>query len=147
MTETAAIDNQQTAIFELQVEHLSDRIDANERMNDARFEKIEALMDKNFFEQEAMINEIRSEVKEVRSEFKDMNSRMSRMEGDINRLKDNINNIKDDITGLKVEINEVKGDIKVINAKSALQSRLTRDATCIGIILGIALAVIQHFLK
>ncbi|MBR1602871.1 MAG: hypothetical protein IJ667_05475 [Synergistaceae bacterium] len=141
MTEAASvIDNRQTAIFELQVKNLREHVDAHERINDAKFDRIEALMAKNFFEQEAMINELRSE-------FKDMNSRMSRMEGDINRLKDNINNIKSNITGLKVEINEVKGDIKVINAKSALQSRLTRDATCIGIILGIALAVIQHFLK
>ena len=126
MTETAAIDNQQTEIFELQVKNLRDYVDFHERMNDTKFDKIEALMARNLAKQEELIGELRSE-------FKNMDARMSRMEQRIDRLQG--------------DMSDVKGDIKVINAKSALQSRLTRDATCIGIILGIALAVIQHFLK
>ena len=67
MAETAAIDNQQTAIFELQVKHLREHVDAHERVNEAKFDRIEALMARNLAEQKAMIGEIRSEVREMGS--------------------------------------------------------------------------------
>ena len=137
----AAIDNRQTAIFELQVKNLRDHVDVHERMNETKFDKIEALMAKNFFEQEAIINELRSE-------FKNMDARMSRMEGDINGLKDNIDNIKDDITDLKVEITGVKGNIEAIHASfNTLQNKFAWNLAWVGIIMALALALAQHFGK
>lgn len=161
--EAAAIDNQQAEIFELQVEHLSNRMDANERINDARFEKIEALMAKNFLEQEAMINEIRSEVKEIRSEFneirsefKEMNSRMSRMERNINGgWGENINSInghltciKDDIGSISSIMAEIKDELRGLNASiDTFERRLPWNLALMGIITVVAFTVIQHFLK
>ena len=142
MAEAAAvIDNQQTAIFELQVKHLREHVDAHERVNDAKFDRIEALMARNLAEQKAMIGEIRSEVRE-------MGSRMSRMESDINGLKDDINNIKDDITGLKVEMSEVKDDIKTLkDSIDTFEKRLPWNLALMGIITVVLFTVIQHFWK
>ena len=128
MAEAAAvIDNKQTAIFELQVKNLRDHVDVHEKMNETKFDKIEALMARNLAKQEELIGEIRSEVRE-------MGARMSRME---RRLD-----------GLQEDMSEVKGEIKAIKASfKTLQNKFAWNLAWMGIIMALAIALAQYFGK
>ena len=142
MAEAAAlIDNKQTAIFELQVKNLRQHVDVHERMNDTKFDKIEALMARNLAKQEELIGEIRSEVKEVRSEVRELRSEFKNMDARMSRMEQRLD-------GLQEDMSEVKGDIKAINANfNTLQNKFAWNLAWVVIIMALALALAQYFGK
>ena len=122
-------------MFDLQIKHLRERADSDEKLSSARFDKIEALISRNMEEQHAIANEIRGEIKV-------MNERIDKNFAEYKVL---LSDVKSE---LKEDISDVKGDVKAINARlDTLQNKFSWNLAWVGIIMGLVLAIVQHFWK
>ena len=111
-------------IFDIHLQGLKDRAASEVRVTDTRFERLEAIMEKN--------------LSEVRSEIKIMNERIDK----------NLAEYKSITSDIKAEVSEIRGDVKALNASvQSLQQRRSWDIAWISLAVAIGIALIQIFSK
>ena len=133
MAETAvANDSISQSVFDLQIKHLRDRADSEEKLSSARFDRLEALMAQNLAEQRAIATELRGELKGMNQ-----------------RIDTNLTEYKLIASGIQGEMREnnarLEGKIEAMNARfDALQNRFAWNIAWVGIIMGLVLAIAQR---
>ena len=122
-------------IFDMQVKSLRERDDANDKISDMRIERLEALVDKALTEikigNAQLISELRHETKETKSELKVMNARIAQNLAEYKAIAESIN-----------------GEVKALKTGfDTLQNKFSWNLAWVGIIMGLVLAIVQHFWK
>ena len=116
MAEAAvANDSISQSVFDLQIKHLRDRADSEEKLSSARFDRLEALMAQNLAEQRAIASELKGELKGMNQ-----------------RIDTNLTEYKLIASGIQGEMREnnarLEGKIEAMNARfDALQNRRIAD--------------------
>ena len=120
--------------FNIHVKSMRDRADSEEKLSDARFDRIEALIAGSLVEQKAM-------AKETANSIKAIDERLGRVEKHIERIEENLNG---KIERLQNDVSELKGNDKVLVARLDTQQTKTGWYLAIfGIIITVAIAAIQ----
>ena len=122
-------------IFDMQVKSLRERDEANDKINDMRIERLEALVDKALTEikigNAQLISELRHETKETKAELKVMNARIDQNLAEYKAIAESIN-----------------GEVKALKSGfDTLQNKFSWNLAWVGIIMGLVLAIVQHFWK
>ena len=122
-------------IFDMQVKSLRERDEANDKISDMRIERLEALVDKALTEikigNAQLISELRHETKETKSELKVMNARIDQNLAEYKAIAESIN-----------------GEVKALKSGfDTLQNKFSWNLAWVGIIMGLVLAIVQHFWK
>ena len=122
-------------IFDMQVKSLRERNEANDKISDMRIERLEALVDKALTEikigNAQLISELRHETKETKSELKVMNARIDQNLAEYKAIAESIN-----------------GEVKALKTGfDTLQNKFSWNLAWVGIIMGLGLAIVQHFWK
>ena len=122
-------------IFDMQVKSLRERDEANDKISDMRIERLEALVDKALTEirigNAQLISELRHETKETKSELKVMNARIDQNLAEYKAIAESIN-----------------GEVKALKTGfDTLQNKFSWNLAWVGIIMGLVLAIVQHFWK
>lgn len=122
-------------MFDLQIKHLRERADSDEKLSNARIELMQAFITKAMAEQNTLITDIKGEMKAINE----------RMDKNLAEYKVLLSNVRSE---LKDDISEVRGDVKAINARlDTLQNKFSWNLAWVGIIMGLVLAIVQHFWK
>ena len=125
--------------FNIQVKSIRDRAEAGEKVSDARFDRLEALMAQNLAEQKSMFSDIRRDFSGARNEMKLMNNRMTAMENRIDKLDARVETLQEDVGNLK-------GDVKAISARlDAVQWKTGLYVALLGIVLTFVIAAVQFW--
>ena len=122
-------------IFDMQVKSLRERDEVNDKISDMRIERLEALVDKALTEikigNAQLISELRHETKETKSELKVMNARIDQNLAEYKAIAESIN-----------------GEVKALKTGfDTLQNKFSWNLAWVGIIMGLVLAIVQHFWK
>ena len=122
-------------IFDMQVKSLRERDEVNDKISDMRIERLEALVDKALTEirigNAQLISELRHETKETKSELKVMNARIDQNLAEYKAIAESIN-----------------GEVKALKSGfDTLQNKFSWNLAWVGIIMGLVLAIVQHFWK
>ena len=122
-------------IFDMQVKSLRERGESNDKISDMRIERLEALVDKALTEikigNAQLISELRHETKETKSELKVMNARIDQNLAEYKAIAESIN-----------------GEVKALKTGfDTLQNKFSWNLAWVGIIMGLVLAIVQHFWK
>ena len=138
MAETAVMNDMVSQnVFDLQIRHLRERADSDEKLSSARFDRIEALLDKTLIE-------IKMDNAQLRSELKGAISVMDeRFERKFDILDERI---EKNHAQYEAIASEMKGDIKSINAHlDTQQTKFGWYLTIFGLIITVAVAAIQFW--
>ncbi|MBR1603303.1 MAG: hypothetical protein IJ667_07675 [Synergistaceae bacterium] len=119
----------------MQVKSIRERDEANDKISDMRIERLEALVDKALTEikigNAQLISELRHETKETKSELKVMNARIDQNLAEYKAIAESIN-----------------GEVKALKTGfDTLQNKFSWNLAWVGIIMGLVLAIVQHFWK
>lgn len=122
-------------VFDMQVKSLRDHSDLIDKLSDARSDRIEALMSQTLAEIRMNNNQLKSELKneinEMKGELKVMNARIDQNLAEYKAIAEGIN-----------------GEVKALKTGfDTLQNKFSWNIAWMGIIMGVVLAVIQHFWK
>ena len=122
-------------VFDMQVKSLRERGDLIDRLSDARSDRIEALMGQTLAEirmnSTQLKTELKNEINEMKGELKVMNARIDRNLAEYKAIAEGIN-----------------GEVKALKTGfDTLQNKFSWNIAWMGIIIGVVLAVIQHFWK
>ena len=123
-------------VFDIHVQGLRDRDNADVRISDARFDRMEALLERNIIEQRTFMREI--------------NGRVGRLEEDIRDIKKDMKQLRQEIKETREEagmgFSELKGDLKATNARiDALQVTFGWYLALFGIAITVVLTIVQRF--
>ena len=119
-------------VFDIHVKGLQDRDDADARVSDARFDRIEALLERNIIEQRTFMREI--------------NGRVGRVEEDVRNIKKDMKELRQEVKETREDVSEIKGDLKATNARiDALQVTFGWYLTLFGIAITVVLTIVQRF--
>ncbi len=100
-------------MFDLQIKHLRERADSDEKLSNARIELMQAFITKAMAEQNTLITDIKGEMKAINE----------RMDKNLAEYKVLLSNVRSE---LKDDISEVRGDVKAINARfDTLQNKFS----------------------
>ncbi|MBQ7262184.1 MAG: hypothetical protein IJR14_00540 [Synergistaceae bacterium] len=117
--------------FDIQVRSLRERDDSDEKVSEARFDRLEALMARNLAEQKELVKDIRAEVLML-------GERMDRLEKDVGRLNEKFDDLREDM-------GEVRGDVKALSSRvDALQTKFGWYLTLFGVAIAAVLAIAQR---
>ena len=122
-------------VFDMQVKSLRERGDLIDRLSDARSDRIEALMGQTLAEirmnSTQLKTELKNEINEMKGELKVMNARIDKNLAEYKAIAEGIN-----------------GEVKALKTGfDTLQNKFSWNIAWMGIIIGVVLAVIQHFWK
>ena len=151
-------------VFEMQVKTLKERDDSVEKICDARCDRIEALMEKTLEQIRTENFQLRTEFRskmnemqednakfraEVRSDIKEMKNEIAIMNVRIDKNLAEYKAIASEMQGnFRADVVRLEGRIETVNAKiDTLQNKFSWNIAWMGIIIGVVLAVIQHFWK
>ena len=122
-------------IFDIQVQSLRDRAGAEERITEARFDRIEALMSVNTTRLRSALDDALGRHEAIARELKDgmkaMGERIDKIEGKVDGLRD--------------DISDVRGDVKALSSRvDALQTKFGWYLTLFGVAIAAVLAIAQR---
>jgi len=121
-------------VFNIHVKSMRDRADSEEKLSDARFDRLEALIAGSLVEQKAM-------AKETASSIKAIDERLGRVEKHIERIEENFNG---KIERLQNDVSELKGETKALSARlDTQQTKFGWYLTIFGLIITVVIAAIQ----
>ena len=122
-------------VFDMQVKSLRERDDLIDRLSDARMERMEALVDRT-------LAQIREDNSQLRADLKVMNARIDQNLSEYKAIASEMQG------NLNANVTRLEGKIDAVNAKvDTLQNKFSWNIAWMGIIIGVVLAVIQHFWK
>ena len=125
-------------VFDIHVKNLRDRADSEEKLSDARFDRLEALMAKNLAEQKDLVKDIRIEISAV-------GDRVDRIEKNIDRMGKDIDRLNERIEGIKENIGEARGEVKAVGARlDAHETKFGWYLAAFGLIITVVVAAIQY---
>ena len=126
-------------IFDMQVKSLRERDDANDKISDMRSDRIESFMAKTLAEIRMDNAQLRSELKgEVRAMNERIEKNLEEYKAIANEMQGNFN----------TSVARLEGKIEAVNSKvDALQNKFSWNLAWVGIIMGLVLAIVQHFWK
>ncbi len=111
-------------VLNIHLQGMKERAASEGRITDARFDRLEAIMEKN--------------TAEIKSEIKVMNERIER----------NLAEYKAVVGDIRTEISDIRGDVKALNARvDSFQHRRYWDIAWVGIVIGAVIGLIQMFSK
>ena len=117
-------------VFNIHVKSMRDRADSEEKLSDARFDRIEALIAGSLIEQKAM-------AKETANSIKAIDERLGRVEKTVDKLSEKVERLQDDVS-------ELKGDSKAMNARlDTQQTKFGWYLTIFGLVITVVIAAIQ----
>ena len=126
-------------VFDMQVKSLRERDDLIDRLSDARSDRLEAFMEKTIAEIKMDNSQLRSELK---SEVRAMNERIEKNLAEYKAIASEMQG------NFRADVVRLEGRIETVNAKiDTLQNKFSWSIAWMGIIIGVVLAVIQHFWK
>ena len=122
-------------VFNIHLQGIKERAEAEERVTDTHFEILQAIMERN--------------LSEIRSEIKSTNERMEKGFELMNeRMDKNLAEYKAITSDIKAEVSEIRGDVKALNASvQSLQQRRSWDIAWISLAVAVGIALIQIFSK
>ena len=116
--------------FDIHVRSMRDRADSEEKLSDARFDRIEALIAGSLAEQRAIARETGSSIKAI-------NERISHVEKNMDKLNEKFEKMQGDIS-------ELKGNEKALTARlDTQQTKFGWYLTLFGLIITVVVATIQ----
>ena len=122
-------------VFDMQVKSFRERDDLIDRLSDARMERMEALVDRT-------LAQIREDNSQLRADLKVMNARIDQNLSEYKAIASEMQG------NLNANVARLEGKIDAVNAKvDTLQNKFSWNIAWMGIIIGVVLAVIQHFWK
>ena len=122
-------------VFDMQVKTLKERDDLIDRLNNARMERMEALVDRT-------LAQIREDNSQLRADLKVMNARIDQNLAEYKAIASEMQG------NFRADVARLEGKIDSVNAKvDTLQNKFSWNIAWMGIIMGVVLAVIQHFWK
>lgn len=111
-------------VLNIHLQGMKDRAASEEKITGARFERLEAIMEKNMAELKGEINGLRGELKVNLAEYKAV------------------------VGDMRTEISDIRGDVKALGARvDSFQHRRYWDIAWVGIIIGAVIGLIQMFSK
>ena len=111
-------------VLNIHLQGIKERAASEEKITDARFDRLEAILEKN--------------TAEIKSEIKVMNERIDR----------NLAEYKAVAGDIRTEISDIRGDVKALNARvDSFQHRRYWDIAWVGIVIGAVIGLIQMFSK
>ena len=117
-------------VFDIHVRSMRDRADSEEKLSDAKFERLEALIAGSIAEQRAMARETGNSIKVI-------NDRLGHVEKNLDKLNERVERMQDDIS-------ELKANDKALTARlDAQQTKFGWYLTVFGLIITVAVAAIQ----
>ena len=120
--------------FNIHVKSMRDRADSEEKLSDARFDKLEALMERNMAAQRELITQVSSKIEGVLGQIKK----------DVESNTNDIREMKKDIGNLYGDVSDIKGDVKALNARvDTQQTKFGWYLTIFGIVITVVIAAIQ----
>ena len=134
-------------VFDLQIRHLRERADSDEKLSSARFDRIEALLGKTLAEIKMDNAQLRSELK---GEIKVMDEHFERkfdvLNERIGRVEKDLKTTRGDTVSLKAIASEMRGDIKALNARlDTQQTKFGWYLTIFGLVITVIVAAIQFW--
>ena len=124
-------------VFNIHVKSMRDRADSEEKLSDARFDRFEALMDRNMAAQRELITQVAGKIDVILSQIKK----------DVENNSGDIREMKKDINAISGEVSEIKGNVKALSARvDTQQTKFGWYLTIFGLIITVVIAAIQ-FLK
>ena len=122
-------------IFDMQVKSLRERDDLIDKLGDTRIARMEALVDKT-------LAQIREDNSQLRADLKVMNARIDQNLAEYKAIASEMQG------NFRADVARLEGKIDSVNAKvDTLQNKFSWNIAWMGIIIGVVLAVIQHFWK
>ena len=122
-------------VFNIHLQGIKERAESEERITDTRFERLQAIMERNLLE---VKNEINAVNERMENGFAFMNERMDK----------NLAEYKAVASDMKTETSEIRGDVKALNASvQSLQQRRSWDIAWISLAVAVGIALIQIFSK
>ena len=136
-------------VFNVHVRSMRDRADSEEKLSDARFDRIEALLQRNLSEQRRMnerlegkienvvtrlsagISENRSEIKALRVQMA-TKEELSAVKNDVKALKaqvaskENLTAVKDDVKALNVQVSQMATKEELSEVKGDIKAIIAR---------------------
>ena len=117
-------------VFDLHVRSMRDRADSEEKLSDAKFERLEALIAGSIAEQRAIARETGNSIKVI-------NDRLGHVEKNLDKLNEKFERMQDDIS-------ELKANDKALTARlDTQQTKFGWYLTVFGLIITVAVAAIQ----
>ena len=124
-------------VFDIHVKSMRDRADSEEKLSDARFDRIEALIAGSLVEQKAM-------AKETTSSIRVMNERIGRVEERIGHIEKSIDKFNGKVEKLQDDVSELKANDKALAARlDTQQMKFGWYLTIFGLIITVAVAAVQ----
>ena len=121
--------------FDMQVKSLRERDDLIDKLGDTRIARMEALVDKT-------LAQIREDNSQLRADLKVMNARIDQNLAEYKAIASEMQG------NFRADVVRLEGKIDSVNAKvDTLQNKFSWNIAWMGIIMGVVLAVIQHFWK
>ena len=118
--------------FNIHVGSVRERLESEEKLNDVRMDRFEALMAQNLMEQKVLFNDIKGEIKL-------MNDRMSTMEKRLDKIDAKVETLQEDVSGLK-------GDVKALSARlDAVQWKTGLYVALLGVVLTFVITAVQFW--
>ena len=117
-------------VFDIHVRSMRDRADSEEKLSDAKFERLEALIAGSIAEQRAIARETGNSIKVI-------NDRLGHVEKNLDKLNEKFERMQDDIS-------ELKANDKALTARlDTQQTKFGWYLTVFGLIITVAVAAIQ----
>ena len=118
--------------FNIHVGSVRERLESEEKLNDARMERFEALMSQNLMEQKMLFNDIKGEIKL-------MNNHINTMEKRLNKLDTKVETLQEDVS-------ELRGDVKTLSARlDAVQWKTGLYVALLGVVLTFVITAVQFW--
>ena len=117
-------------VFDLHVRSMRDRADSEEKLSDAKFERLEALIAGSIAEQRAIARETGNSIKVI-------NDRLGHVEKNLDKLNERVERMQDDISELKAN------DTALTARLDTQQTKFGWYLTVFGLIITVAVAAIQ----
>ena len=125
-------------VFNIQLKSINERLGADEKLSDLRLDYMRDMLSEQFNRLEAVVEKNLAKHESIASGGKK----------DIDNLQNDIREIKNYVASLETGYAEIKGDVKAINARfDTLQNKFSWNLAWVGIIMGLVLAIVQHFWK
>ena len=123
--------------FDIHVRSMRDRADSEEKLSDAKFERLEALIAGSIAEQRAMARETGNGIKAVNEHIRHVEERIGHVEKNLDKLNEKVERMQGDIS-------ELKASDKALTARlDTQQTKFGWSLTVFGIIITVVIAAIQ----
>lgn len=125
---------------------MNERIAANERVSDAKLDRLEAMWDKNMeimrAENKARMEQFDKRAAELDASFREKTAELDKK---VAKMEDNNEIFRADVL---VDLSEMRGDIKAMKSSiDALVNRKNWDAAWVSMAVAVGIALVQIFAK